>query len=231
MPRRAAAARVLRWERRPDHRPDELLEAALHIFAERGYANTKLEDIAAKVGVTKGTIYHYFATKEELLLRAIEHYHDHAFQPLEEVLREQRGPVSVTIRRFLRRAFGQLDPARMSVLALLVQGVARDVPHVYDRWLETGPVRGWRILAELIEQGKASGEFRLDVDSEVAARITMSGLILQLAWQRFADGAPHVGIDVDQLIDSAAYLLLHGLRPFGRPRVARERERAARDGM
>ena len=219
MPRRAATARVLRWERRPEARPDELLEAALLIFAERGYANTKLEDIAAKVGVTKGTIYHYFATKEDLLLRAIEHYHDRAFQPLEEVLKEQRGPVSVTIRRFLRRAFGQLDAARQSVLTLLVQGVARDVPQVYHRWLETGPVRGWRILAELIEQGKANGEFRLDVDSEVAARITMSGLILQLAWQRFADGAPHVGIDTDQLIDSTADLLLHGLRPVARARA------------
>jgi hypothetical protein len=97
--------------------------------------------------------------------------------------------------------------------------VARDVPQVYRRWLETGPVRGWRILAELIEQGKASGEFRLDADSEVAARITMSGLILQLAWQRFADGAPHVGIDADQLIDSTADLLLQGLRPAARARA------------
>jgi AcrR family transcriptional regulator len=231
MPRRAASARVLRWERRPDHRPDELLEAALHIFAERGYANTKLEDIAAKVGVTKGTIYHYFATKEDLLLRAIEHYHDRAFQPLEEVVHEQRGPVSATIRRFLRRAFGQLDPARTSVLTLLVQGVARDVPHVYDRWLETGPVRGWRILADLIEEGKARGEFRLDADSEVAARITMSGLILQFAWQRFADGAPHVGIDADQLIDSTADLLLQGLRPSGRGRSAPAREPTGRGGI
>ena len=218
MPRRAPTARVLRWERRPDDRPDELLEAALHIFAERGYANTKLEDIAAKVGVTKGTIYHYFATKEDLLLRALEHYHDRAFQPLEEVLGERRGPISATIRRFLRRAFGQMDRERSSVLTLLVQGVAREVPQVYYRWLETGPVRGWRILAELIERGKATGEFRIDADSEVAARITISGLILQLAWQRFADGAPLVGIDVDQLIDSTADLLLQGLRPLARAR-------------
>lgn len=211
---RHATTRALRWERRPDERPNELLEAALAIFAARGYANTKLEDVAASAGVTKGTIYHYFATKEDLLLRAIEHYHDRAFQPLEEVLGDRRGPVSATIRRFLRRAFGQLDPARSNVLSLLVQGVARELPHVYSRWLETGPVRGWKILAELIEQGKASGEFRLDADSEVAARVTISGLILQFAWQRFTDRAPLVDIDADQLIDSAADLLLHGLRPI-----------------
>lgn len=207
------AAKVLRWERRPDERPSELLEAALRIFAERGYANTRLEEIAAAAGVTKGTIYHYFATKEELLLRAIEHNHERAFKPLEEVLRNTRGPVSATIRLFLRRAFGNLDPNRLSVLTLLVQGVAREVPDVFQNWLETGPVRGWQILAELIDEGKASGEFRADADSEVAARVTMSGLILQFAWQQFSEGAPSVAIDADRLIDSAGELLLHGLQP------------------
>ena len=212
-------AKVLKWERRPEERPNELLDAALRIFAERGYANTRLEDIAAAVGVTKGTIYHYFETKEDLLRQAIEHNHERVFLPLEKGIRERKGPVSTTIRLFLRRAFGgNMDQTRQSVLTLLVQGVAREVPHVYQRWLEAGPARAWQLLAELIEEGKASGEFRKDVDSEVAARVTISGLILQLAWQQFGKGAPSVAIDRDQLIDSTSEFLLHGLRPGGRPK-------------
>jgi AcrR family transcriptional regulator len=210
-------ARVLKWERRPDERPNELLDAALRIFAERGYGNTRLEDIAAAVGVTKGTIYHYFETKEDLLRQAIEHNHERVFLPLEQGIRDRQGPVSATIRLFLRRAFGgNMDQTRQSVLTLLVQGVAREVPHVYQRWLEAGPARAWQLLAELIEEGKASGEFRKDVDSDVAARVTISGLILQLAWQQFGKGAPSVAIDRDQLIDSTSEFLLHGLRPGGR---------------
>jgi AcrR family transcriptional regulator len=210
-------ARVLKWERRPDERPNELLDAALRIFAERGYGNTRLEDIAAAVGVTKGTIYHYFETKEDLLRQAIEHNHERVFLPLEQGIRDRHGPVSATIRLFLRRAFGgNMDQTRQSVLTLLVQGVAREVPHVYQRWLEAGPARAWQLLAELIEEGKASGEFRKDVDSDVAARVTISGLILQLAWQQFGKGAPSVAIDRDQLIDSTSEFLLHGLRPDGR---------------
>jgi AcrR family transcriptional regulator len=209
------ATKMLRWERRPDDRPAELLEAALRIFAERGYANTRLEDVASAVGVTKGTIYHYFATKEDLLVRAIEHYHEQAFLPLREVVEQRRGPVSATIRLFLRRAFGGFDPARRSVLTLLVQGVASDAPQAYHRWLETGPAHGWEILTALIEDGKATGEFRRDVDSEVVARVTLSGLILQFAWQRHAGQAPAVAIDGDQLIDSTAEFLLHALRPIG----------------
>jgi AcrR family transcriptional regulator len=206
-------AKVLRWERRPDERPTELLEAALRIFAERGYANTRLEDIAAAAGVTKGTIYHYFDTKEELLLRAIEHNHERAFGPLERVLEERHGPVASTIRLFLRRAFGRLDSARLTVLTLLVQGVAREVPAAYQRWLELGPVRGWQILADLIEEGKGTGEFRRDVDSEVAARITLSGLILQFIWQQSTERVPGLAIDADRLIDSAADVLLNSLQP------------------
>jgi AcrR family transcriptional regulator len=205
-------AKELRWERRPDERPTELLEAALYIFAEHGYANTRLEDIAATVGVTKGTIYHYFATKEDLLVQAIEQYHDRLFQPLDAVLAEKEAPASASIRLFLQRSFGNIDPARLSVLTLLVQGLSADVPRAYARWLETGPVRAWRILAELIDRGKESGEFRADADSEVAARVTISGLILQFAWQRYADQPTHVAVDSDDLLDSAADLLLHGLR-------------------
>lgn len=210
------AAKVLRWERRPDQRPNELLDAALRIFAERGYANTRLEDIAASVGVTKGTIYHYFSTKEDLLLRAIEHYHEEAFRPLARVLGESTGPVSATIRLFLRRAFGSRDPKRVSVLTLLVQGVANEVPEAYHRWLETGPVRGWQMLTDLIERGKAIGEFRLDADSEIIARTAISGLVLQLSWQRFSAGVPAVTVDIDRLIDSTTEALLHSLRPQGR---------------
>jgi AcrR family transcriptional regulator len=203
--------KVLRWERRPETRPNELLEAALHIFAERGYANTRLEDVAASVGVTKGTIYHYFDTKEELLLQAIEHNHERAFQPLQQALGESHGPASSRIRLFLRRAFGGLDPARLSVLRLLVQGVAREVPAAYYRWLAMGPVKGWKILADLIDEGKESGEFRRDVDSEVAARVTLSGLILQFTWQQGTEAVANLAIDPDRLIDSTADVLLRGL--------------------
>src|SRR2546428_4769857 len=55
-----------RWRRRKNARPDEILAAALEVFADRGFAATKLEDVARKAGVTKGTIYLYFENKEAL---------------------------------------------------------------------------------------------------------------------------------------------------------------------
>jgi AcrR family transcriptional regulator len=205
-------------ERRPEARPGELLDAAITVFAERGYRNTRLEEVAAAAGVTKGTIYHYFRTKEELLLRAVEHYHREGFERTEQLLREEKAPASVRIRLYIRKSFGS-DPSRRKVLTLLLQGVANDVPEVHRYWLETGPLKAWRLLAGLVAEGQAAGEFRRDIDVEVACRTLVSGLILQLFWQKHADGIEGYRIDEDRLLDASVDAFLfsletdHGKRP------------------
>ncbi|HTK51065.1 MAG TPA: helix-turn-helix domain-containing protein, partial [Gemmatimonadaceae bacterium] len=95
--------KALRWERRPDERPQEILDAALTVFAERGYRNTRLEDVGEAAGVTKGAIYHYFANKEDLLLRAIEQRSEEAFGRIEEIVRDKTAPVSTRLRLVVRR--------------------------------------------------------------------------------------------------------------------------------
>lgn len=208
------STRTLRWERRPESRPQELLDAALAVFAERGYRNTRIDDIAEAAGVTKGTVYHYFATKEEVLRRAIEHYHDRAFSQLGDLLRDAQGPASARIRLMMRKAFGATSPSgQRMVLAIILQGVRHDVPEAHQQWLRGGPIKAWQLLASLIEDGKRAGEFRADVDAEVAARVILSGLITQMIWQPIAASVPELRVDEDRLIDSSVELLLHGLRP------------------
>ena len=60
-----------RWERRKQERPAELLAAALELFTERGYAATRLDDVARRAGVSKGTVYLYYSSKEELFKAVI----------------------------------------------------------------------------------------------------------------------------------------------------------------
>src|SRR5262250_1916785 len=55
-----------RWSRRKEARPEEITAAALELFVERGFANTRLDDVASRAGVSKGTLYLYFANKVEL---------------------------------------------------------------------------------------------------------------------------------------------------------------------
>jgi AcrR family transcriptional regulator len=206
------AAKALRWERRPDDRPQELLEAALEAFAQKGYRNTRLDEIAEAAGVTKGTIYHYFDTKEALLLGVIEHFQTLAFGRADEALRDHRLPASTRIRLLVRKMFAGPERTRRHMFALLLRGVVHEVPHAYERWLRDGPVRLWTLIGGLVAEGQKRGEFRQDADGEAGARLLVSGLMLQSMWQRHAEAVPALAVDEDRLIDSSVELFLAALR-------------------
>jgi AcrR family transcriptional regulator len=208
--------KALRWERRPDDRPQEILDAALKVFAERGYRNTRLEDIGEAAGVTKGAIYHYFANKEELLLRAIEHRREEAFGRIEEVLRDKTAPVSTRLRLVVRRWFGSVPEERLAVVTLLVQGIAHEAPDAFRQWLAGGPTASAKVIASLVREGQTRGEFRADADADVAARLLISGLLQQTVWQQYVTDVPELAVAQDRLVDSALDLFLHSLRPVGR---------------
>jgi AcrR family transcriptional regulator len=223
---KAPKSSKLKRERRPEERPQELLEAALAVFSQRGFRSTRLDDVADAAGVTKGAIYHYFDTKEELLLSVIEHYQSLAFGRVEEALANPALSASERIEQVIKNLFRANEQRNRLLLALLIRGIAHEVPRVHDRWLREGPVRLWNLLASLVEQGKRSGEFRVDADGEVAARILISGLVLQRLWNEDADRDPEIGMDQHRLIDSSIELFLASLRRS--PRAADLQVRAGR---
>jgi AcrR family transcriptional regulator len=212
-------ARRARRQRRPDERPNELLEAALVVFSERGYHDASLDDVAAEAGVTKGAIYHYFDTKAELLLHAIEQHQSRGYAQLETSIPDSTAPATVRVRALLRKAFAGNDDDMSRAILVMLQTAVRDVPEIHSRWLGHGPLKAWQLLAEIIRDGQASGEFRRDVDADISARVVLSGVLLQILWQKHAPGVPGLAVDRDRLIDSAADLLLAGLKADAPPRL------------
>ncbi len=215
-------AKPIRWERRPAERPGELLDAALRVFAARGYRSANLEEVAAAAGVTKGAVYYHFTNKEQLLSRALEHHQERAFARLEGALENEHGPASARIRLLFHSAFGGDDPVRRDVL-LLLHSIAHEAPDVYRKWVGTGPARWWHVVESLIVEGQESGEFRRDADAEVTARVALVGVLAQFSWQRYAETVPGVAIERDRLIDGAVDMLLASLRPAKPARAASER--------
>ena len=207
------ASKAARLEQRPDTRMHALLEAALEVFAQRGYHTARLDDVAEAAGVTKGAIYHYFDTKEALLLGVVEHYQALAFDRAEDALRDARMPATARIRLLMRKVFGIGDPrSGQRLLTLLIGGLAHEVPAVHARWLRDGPVRLWKMIGRIVDDGKKRGEFRPEADGEVGARMLVSGLMLQRMWQQHAAELPELAIDHDRLIDSSVELFLASLR-------------------
>ena len=98
-----------RWRRRKEARPDEILAAALASFAERGFAATRLEDVAARAGISKGTLYLYFGGKEELFEAVVRAMLLPNLEQLEALAATYEGPSAKLLERLLLTITGVLS--------------------------------------------------------------------------------------------------------------------------
>jgi TetR/AcrR family fatty acid metabolism transcriptional regulator len=165
-----------RWQRRPDDRPDALMTAALDLVRRVGYRRVRLEDIAAAAGVSKATVYHYFANKDDLLTRAVETRMAGRHAEIEAKLAEAPPSAEAKLRIYLRELWDlSLSPNAGMWQRLLVSEIVTEAPQIFSAWAE-GLVQRWETVERLIRDGQNAGEFRSDVDAAVAARMVVSGL-------------------------------------------------------
>jgi len=178
MTRAAEPTSPPRWQRRPDDRPDALMESALKLVRQHGYRRVRLEDIAADAGVSKATVYHYFDSKDDLLTRAVAERMV-VIQGEFEALLARGGSATERLRIYLRHFWEFSLSAHAGVWQrLLVSEIVTEAPSIFDAWAE-GFVARWQTAERLIRDGQATGEFRADVDAAVAARLVISGLAHQ----------------------------------------------------
>jgi len=204
---------VSRRERRKESRPGELLDAALDLFVEHGFAATRLEDIAARAGVSKGTLYLYFDSKEALFQALVRRN----LLPLIERFRlaseTSELPSAVLIERTLRGWWVEFGGTRLAGLAKLVVSEAGNFPEV-ARFFDDEVVRPTHaLLAAIVGRGIARGEFR-PVDLEAAAYLWLSPLALKAIWMHALPEASR--LEPDRLIAVHLDLILHTLRPVPR---------------
>jgi len=222
-----------RWRRRKAARPAEILSAALDCFAERGFAATRLDDIAARAGVTKGTLYLYFPGKEELFKALVR---QELLPNVERLEAAAAGPG--TAAELLGQLFavwaGHVAPSRVSVLPKLILAESGNFPELAKFYLDEVVQRALRLLRSILRRGVESGEFR-PVDVEHTAFCVVGPLLLSVLWKHAFD--PHAGrpLDVAALCRAHLDTLLNGLRPAaprrGKPPKPRRspRKEAARD--
>src|SRR3954447_10852950 len=91
-----------RWRRLPEERPEQILEAALAVFGERGLATARLEDIAKRAGLSKGTIYLYFPNKEELFREVIRYTVIEKIEEREQLVMTAPGTATEVLEQYLR---------------------------------------------------------------------------------------------------------------------------------
>jgi len=143
-----------------------LLDAAVRVFARKGYHSSRVGDIAEEAGVAHGLLYHYFESKEALLQAVSRDTWTQIMESIREI-EERGGPAGEQLRRvaaLFLRAWAR-DP---DLVRVLVREVARS-PQVQRQVEEVGAV--FDAIRGIIERGQAAGEFRDDVDPQFASWI------------------------------------------------------------
>jgi AcrR family transcriptional regulator len=171
-----------RWERRKDARPDEIIAAALDLFVERGFAATKLDEVAMRAGVSKGTLYLYFANKEELFKAVVR---EGLVSPLVEarlMIDSYHGGSGDLLELVMHGWWEKIGSTRISGIPKLVLSEARNFPEIANFYVSEVVHPGQQVMADIIRRGIASGEFR-DVDADDAARLFMAPLLMIALWR------------------------------------------------
>src|SRR5256885_13379237 len=165
------ASQEPRWRRLPEERPQQIIDAALAIFGERGLAAARLEDIAKRAGLSKGTIYLYFPNKEELFREVIRQT---IIAQIERAERElgaaTQQSASDTLAEFVRGYWGFLRSPKFASLFRLIHAELHNFPDLARFYGREVIERSYRLVTGIVDRGVRSGEFRA-VDAGVAARM------------------------------------------------------------
>lgn len=188
------------------------MTSALKLLKRDGYRRVRLEDIARDAGVSKATVYHYFANKDELLTQSVTRRMAERREDIERRVTNAGGSAADRLRIVLEAFWITSLTAQSGLWQRMIVGeMATDAPDVFAAWAK-GLVQRWKFVERLIEEGKKTGEFRADADAAVAARLIISALAqhallhVHLGVRRFAPLA------IERLFDSSLNLLLDGLR-------------------
>jgi AcrR family transcriptional regulator len=152
----AAGAR----QRRKLARPQELLDAALDLFVEKGFAATRSEEVAARAGVSKGTLYLYYPSKEELLKEVIRQNVVNQIAEGVEIVRAFEGSSSELLAHMMRLWWQRVGETRASGILKLMMSEVRNFPEIAEFYIDEVTAPCDRMLAEIVERGIARGEFR-----------------------------------------------------------------------
>lgn len=171
-----------KWERRKDARPQELLDAALDHFVQFGYAATKLDAVAKSAGVSKGTLYLYFCSKEELFKAVVRETIVPMIGQAEGVIDQFTGSSEDLFRSLMTTWWENVGDSKLSGLPKLMMAEAGNFPEVAQFYQEEVVERGERLMMRVMKRGMERGEIR-ELDLELAPRIMISPVIMMMMWK------------------------------------------------
>lgn len=201
-----------RWRRRKTARPSEILDAALIVFAQKGFAGARMEDIAVQAGVTKGTIYLYFQSKDAVFKSLVRDSIGTTLQGVVEASKTFDGSARDLLRFVLTTMGRFMTTSDRIVLVKIVLAESGNFPELLQFYREEIVSKGLGVLTGVMARGMERGEFR-QMNPDHAARLCIGPMLLAALWRvTFAqfDTEP---FDYESFVEAHIETLLKGLSP------------------
>jgi AcrR family transcriptional regulator len=198
-----------RWRRRSEARPEEILEAALAEFTERGFEAARMEDIAKAAGLSKAAIYLYFPGKMALLEALIEAKVSPLANQAQTLAAAGRDDPLLALRTLATAAAHLMRDPKVMAVPRLVIGTSGRFPEIAEYYRTHVVEKARAGLEALIDAGKAKGVFR-DVDTRAVTRTFIGPLFFEAMWTHVLRGESGFA-DPQKLIAQHFDILLNGL--------------------
>lgn len=199
-----------RWERRKDARPQELLAAALDLFVEKGFASTRLEDVAKRAGVSKGTLYLYFENKEELFKAVVRENIVPALGDAEDIIAGFEGNSAELLREILMGWWERIGETKASGITKLMMSEANNFPEVANFYNDEVISRSTVMIEGMLKAAMDKGEFRR-MDPQALTQVLVAPVLTLMMWKHSIGPCSAAAMDPRAFLDTLIDMALHGV--------------------
>ena len=199
-----------RWQRRSEDRPGEICAAALEVFAEKGFAAAKLDEIARRAGVSKGTLYLYFQDKADLFRAVIRDTVAPRVAAVRELADKVELPFAQIVPLFLANFAEMAKRLPVGAVAKIVIGESRNFPDLAKIWHDQVASGALSALEGLIKRAQNRGEVRPG-DARLMAFSLMGPMLMGVLWKATLEPAGGQPLDLAKLAAQHGETVLAGM--------------------
>lgn len=199
-------------ERRKEARPGELLDAALDLFVEKGFAATRAEEVAARAGVSKGTLFLYFQSKEELLKAVVRENISGRFKEWNEELENFEGTSAEMLTYCMNVWWDRVGATKASGITKLMMSEAKNFPEIAAFYQQEVIQPGQSLIRRILQKGIERGEFRdMDLDYSVYAVIAPMVFLMLSKHSMGVCIRDDIGMDPKKYVAMQVNTILYGM--------------------
>jgi AcrR family transcriptional regulator len=203
-----------KWRRRKEDRPGDICRAALQVFAEKGFAGAKIEEIARHAGLSKGAVYLYFPTKEDIFRAVVRDTVAPNIEALQRSVLAMELPFAVLVRTLLPRFAELVTAVPVGAVVKMVIGESRNFPELAKVWHDDVILKAIGLLGSVIERAQERGEVRPG-DPRIHAFSIIGPMLVGVIWRETFTPIGGAPVDLPTIARQHAETVLDGLMVGG----------------